>query len=277
MAKICVFPVSAAKMAEGAGMKAKTTIEGRVKVTDRNSGALVGIFINEAEAKNAIGKFVGQNARDLDGQFTVPALGTPLSATPLPLQSQLVAKVKEADILLRKGVTVFQTGPLARITPIGKLANAVEVQGFGPAKSKVFDPTQEARNIYEAALTALRPRLNSIFKGKKDSSFQATAKQIQKEQLKPEIGDRQQRELVTRWNEARTKDELIAPGQLLEGGMDQTNIAIADQFSSLGLADEIFEMMRMNAIIDDLLVNRTTAAYCSTPFLNPFSSLGAVA
>jgi len=258
MAKVCKFPVSASKMAEGAGMKAKVLHDGRIKVTDPKSGALLGTFINETEAKKAISGFVGQNARDLDGQLPFPALGTPLSQTPLPLQSQLVAKAEQVSDFIRKGVTVAQTGPLARITPIGKLANAAEVQGFGPAKSKVFDPTQNARNTYEAALTATRPKLGSIFKGK-DSSLQATAKQIQKEQLKPEIGGKEQRELITRWNEARTKNELIEPGALLEGGMDEANIAMADQFSALGVADEMWEMMRMNAVIDDLLANRETA------------------
>jgi len=259
MPKLCKFPVSVEKMAEGAGMKSKVLHDGRIKVTNRNSGALLGTFINETEAKKAISGFVGQNARDLDGQLVIPALGTPLSQTPNTLQSQLVAKGKEAAALLRKVTTVAQSGPLAVITPINKIAQAAERQGFGPAFSKVVDPTQKAVNIYQAALGAIRPRLGSLFKGK-DSSFQATARQIQKEQLKPEMGDRQQRGLITRWNEARTKNELIEPGQLLEGGMDQANIAMADRFSSLGVADEMWEMMRMNAIIDDLLANRETAA-----------------
>jgi len=255
MAKICVIPQSVDKMAEGAGVKAKTTVDGRYKVTNPKTGALLGTFTSEAEAKAAIREFVGQNARDLDGGLSIPTLGTPLSTTPLPVQSQLVAK---ADAFFRKSLTVLQAGPLAVITPIQKLAQAAERQGFGPAFTQVVDPTQTARGIYEAALAATRPRLGSIFKGKKDSSFQATAKQIQREQLKPEIGDRRQRELVTRWNEARTKSELIEPGALLEGGMDAANIAIADRFSSLGLADEMWEMMRMNAVIDDLLTNRAT-------------------
>ncbi len=272
MAKLCKFPVSAQKMAEGAEMKAKTDINGRIKVTDSKSGALVGVFTSETEAKNAIGKFVGQNARDLDGHLAQPALGTPLSQTPLPPQSILTAKAQEADALLRKVTTVAQTGPLAVITPISKVAQAAERQGFGPAFSKVVSPTQTAKGNYRADLNATRPSLGSLFKAK-DSSFQATARQMQKEQLKPEIGDRQQRELVTRWNEARTKEELVAPGALLEGGMDEANIARADRFSELGIADDIPEMMRMNAIIDDLLVNRQEAIDFQIPKLRAEESV----
>jgi len=255
MAKICRFPVSVQKMAEGAGMKTKPTIDGQIKITDRRSGALVGTFANEAEAKSAISKFVGQNARDLDGQLPIPAVGTPLSQTPPPAQSPLVARVQEADILLRKTVTTAQFGPGAVLTPIRRLASAAEQLGKGPASTKVVEPTQLARDIYRADLAATRPGLASIFKGK-DSSFQSTARQMQREQLKSEIGGPEQREFVTRWNEARTKNELTAPGALLEGGMDDVLIAKADEFSALGVADEIPEMMRMNAIIDDMLANR---------------------
>jgi len=251
MAKICKFPFSVKKMAEGADMNAKTTIDGRVKVTDRNSGALVGVFSTEAEAKREIAKFVGQNAKDLDGHLLNPALGTPASTTPITLQSQLRTKVEAVDELLRKGVTAVQFG-ISPLTPMVRWAQAAERLGKGPAFSKVVSPTQAAKGVYREQLNVLRPSLLGLF-GKKSQSYQSSARQMQRKQIKlaPE-----ERQLVTRWNEARTKNELIEPGQLLEGGMDKANIAMADQFSSLGVADEIPEMMRMNAIIDDFLLNR---------------------
>ena len=237
-------------MAAMAGLRTRPLVDGRIKVTSRGSDGFIGTFRNETEAKAAIREFIGQNARDLDGQFVIPSIGTPLSQAPLSPQAQL-NPIEKLDILLRKGVSGVQFG-ISVATPIGRWSQAGERLGKGPLHSLVVDPTQAAKRLYGTALTALRPRLKSLFGGK-EKGFQEAARQMQREQLEPKIGSPEQRQFVTRWNEARTKNELTAPGAFLEGGIDAENIAVADKFSELGLADDIFLMMRANALIDDYL------------------------
>jgi len=251
MPKQCTFPVAAAKMAEGAGLQTKPTMDGRVRIVDSASKALLGIARNEQEAKEIIEKFVGQNMRELSGQHPIPTNGTPLSQSPQPIQGTLRAKV---DRGVRGVVSGLQFGPLAIITPIEKFAQAAERLGKGQAFTKVVQTTKAARAVFKEALAkAPRPRLNGLFGAKKDSNFQSIAQRMQK--VGNEFSE-EQRQLITRYNEWRTKGELTAPGALLEGGLDEANVFQADFFSILGVADDIPNMLRQNAIIDDFLASR---------------------
>lgn len=248
MAKTCTLPIAVKQMAAGAKLTVEETIDGRVKIMARGSRALIGIASSEAEAKALIEGFVGQNMKDLSGGLSIPALGTSLSQPPLPPQSVL----SSIDKAVRKGVSALQFAG-AVFTPFGKWAEAAERLGKGPIASKIFKPTQDASGRYRAAMGATnRPGLKSLFNGK-DKSFSEAAKQIDAAQVNL---DPEQRRLVTLWNEARTKNELIAPGALLEDGMDAANIAVADVFSKFGIAHEIPNMLRRNAVIDDFLANR---------------------
>jgi len=248
MAKTCTLPVAVRQMAAGAELIVEETIDGRAKIMARGSRALIGIASSEAEAKGLIEGFVAQNMKDLSGGLSIPALGTPLSQPPLPAQSLL----SSLDKGLRKGVSAFQFAG-AVFTPFGKWAQAAERLGKGPVASRVFETTQAASGRYRNAMgKANRPGLKSLFDGK-DKSFAEAARQMDKAQI---ALDPEQRRLVTLWNEARTKQELVAPGALLEDGMDAGNIAAADRFSELGIAHEIPNMLRRNAVIDDFLANR---------------------
>ncbi len=248
MAKTCTLPVAVKQMAAGAELIVEETIDGRAKIMARGSRALIGIASSEAEAKGLIEGFVAQNMKDLSGGLSIPALGTPLSQPPLPAQSVL----QSIDQGLRKGLSAVQFAG-AVFTPFGKWAQAAERLGKGPIASKVFETTQAASGRYRDAMGKInRPGLKKLFDGK-DKSFSETAKQIDKAQVNL---DPEQRRLVTLWNEARTKEELIAPGALLEDGMNAGNIAAADAFSKLGVAHEIPNMLRRNAVIDDFLANR---------------------
>jgi hypothetical protein len=247
MAKTCTIPVAIKRMAEGADMIAEPTIGGQFRVMARGSRALVGVFKNEAEAKAGIAKFVGQNMRDLDGQLPFPTTGgTPLSQSPLPVQSQLTP--------FRKALAAFQFGPGAIATPMKRFALATEGLGKGRAFSSVYEPTQVAKErLSDAAAKTKRPGLTGLFKKEGEQTFQSAALELDRQALQ---FDPDQRRFMTLYNEWKTKHELVAPGALLESGMDDININKADFFSELGIADQIPSMMRRNAIIDDFLTNR---------------------
>jgi len=258
MARICTVPVKVQKMAEGADMFAEPTIDGRVRIVDRGSRALVGIVSSEAEAKSVIARFVGQNMRDLDGQLAIPASGTPLSQSPLPQQDSLT-KTREL-------VSLFQIGPGTRFfTPLEKFSLAVERLGKGNAFTQVYDVTQRAKGAFNAALAStIRPRLKGLFNGK-DKSFQGALKELDKQSRKL---DPEQRRLMTLYGESFTKEELIAPGALLEDGISKANIEAANRFSELGVAHDIPVLMRRNAIVDDFLRNRQEMVDVTIPKLN---------
>jgi hypothetical protein len=273
MVKICKYPMSIEKFAESANLKVKRTINGLIKVVGNNDEAPFGIFSTIEEARAAIKGAVGQNADELDRVSALPIIGPvfqALSQSPPGFQSTLTAGAAETLVQLRglprtvRGAAkALQVGPAAAITPIKKIAQAAEGMGLGPAFTEVYETTQRARTAFQSAMSADRPNLRALFgeAGKhrfspKESSFQSVARQMQKESLDPRIGGKEEREWIVRWMEAKTKEELAAPGQLLMNGLSKPMIDVADEMSRLGIADDMWEMMRLNGIIDDLIVNR---------------------
>lgn len=258
MAKICTVPVGVRRMAESADMIAEPTIDGRMKIMARNSRALVGIVKNEQEAKLAIERFVAQNMKDLDGHLPFPAEGTPLSQSPLAPQSQLTP--------LRRAISQFQFGPgTAIFTPMEKFTQAVERVGKGMANKLVYKPTQAAKGRFNEAMgRTIRPELKALFGGK-DKTYQTAIKEFDRQAIKLDV---EQRRLMTLYGEAVTKEELTVPGALLEDGLSQGNINAAIRFAELGVADDIPNLIRRNALIDDFLANRQDMIENTLPGMN---------
>jgi len=250
MAKICGVPVSISKMAQAADLEVKPTIDGRWRIFRRSNKSKVATVSTELEAREAINRFVGEGMPDLDASVTIPVRGTPLSQTGATQQSQLTVK--------REFISTVQVGFAARFfTPAKQFMQAVERSGHGPAFTKIYQVTQVAMGKFNEAIAFTTvPVLKGMFGATKkggEQTFQEAAKKLDKlfKSFTPE-----QRRLATLHSEHFTKQELARPGVLLEEGMDATNIALADGFSALGVAEDIPSMIRTNAIIDDFLSNR---------------------
>lgn len=237
--RLCARPASPRTIANQAGMDVVDDSQGRFRIKDKVSGAHIGTYTTEREAKEALTKLINQNVPDLDGGFSIPFKGEAGASNGPRIGDQ-------PAFFSRENLLSLQAGPLAVLTPIKQYAQAVEQLGFGKAYTGVYDKLQNARVTINRHY-AFEKR-SALRTGNKDRTFneRLLALDARSAKLDPE-----QRRLATLYREAYTKPEIATAL-----GLDDFDRQAARTLEKLGVAEDIPTIHRTNALIDDFLDNR---------------------
>lgn len=236
-----------------AGMHVEESADGMVHVRDNRSGVPIGVFADRDQAAEYAARSMAPDA--------MPALddGAPIRPThggnggaggggrPPKFQQQIPDGDAGKSGWIEK---IIDTQSIfgAVFTAMENFAKAAERRGFGPAYTVVFRKGQEAILNVDRELAAVkREKLGNI-------SFNEHLKKIEKMMRGM---PRERKELISRYIEAMSREEVAAPGGLLQRGMTESEIKAAQFIEQVGLQHDIPRLMSTDRLIQSALRSQT--------------------
>lgn len=213
-----------------------------VIVRDQSSDAVVGRFTSREAAEEFIRKS-GPVEDAIDLVDTPNGAGAGGGGNPPKFQQQFPQGPEDLPYreLGKGGGLVDATTMFGSLwTAIENFAKTAERKGFGPVYTRVFLPTQRAilevdRQLAEVPRDLLGGRTIS-------EQLERIAGNVNKVKK-----DRQ--EIVTRWVEYMSKEEIARTGGLLQRGMNDNEIRVARMIEVMGLGNDVPRLMSADRLI----------------------------
>jgi len=252
-ASLKASPTTTQEIAAASNFKLDDAPGGGVRLRDAETGREVGIFPDEAAAReySAQAGMDAANAPVLDANASIPTdvgLGSAGgSASPPPMQAQIDMAPVGPQTRWQKFIDNVNSFA-SMMTGMETIARSFEKRGFGPAWSGVFEPLQKAwRQVdLEIARTA-RPELGG-------KTFQDYFKGIEKNLLRGLT--KEQKADVTRYVESISRQEMEKAGGLMQRAMTGEELAAAREIVGMGLGKEMPRLIGLNSTIRNYFKNQ---------------------
>lgn len=216
--------------------------DGRVVVRDAQSKSIIGV----ASSRSTVDDFVQKAGIDESGPPIVDVPGgngAGGGGLPPKPQAQIPQGPGEGPLrnLGKGGGLVDATTMFGSLwTAMENFAKTAERRGFGQVYTKVFLPTQRAILTVDRELAEVKRKLLG------GVSFSEHLEKLGKTLGKVK---RERQETVTRYVEYMAREEIAAPGGLLQRGMNTNEIRVARQIEAAGLAHDIPRLMSTDRLI----------------------------
>lgn len=233
----------AENVAASYGFRIDRTEGGEFRVLSREH-VEVARLPNEDAARQYMAQSGPQDMSALDvGGHTPTDFVASSGTTSPPPRFQAQAAPRRFSERLLDSTTLFAS----TFSALENWAKAAERTGLGPAFTKIFEPAQKAIQRVDWELAKIK---RDLLGGK---TFNEQLRHIEglARGMKPE-----QQANVVRYIEYMSKEEIAAPGGLLQRGMTDNEIRIAQEFERLGMQDDIPRLMATDRLIGAILKSR---------------------
>lgn len=246
--------------ASRANMEVNLLADGRIELRDMETKTVLGRFAGESDAHAFVnssgpegigpdlGNFPGGGSHGGNG-------GPPKFQQMFPADSPIPDPPTGPTAVLGHGRGESVADALnilgASITALENVARSVERRGFGAAFSKIFDPTQRAIAEVDRQLAEVK---RSLLGG---VSYNEYLRGVAKK-LSGIRGKRQAK--ITQYMEALSREEIAAPGGLLQRGMNENELRVANFIDQMGLAHDVPRLMSLKRLAESSVKSQGSLA-----------------
>lgn len=242
---LCKLSPTLKRLANAADIDVRRENDGSWTGTKKSDRAFVGRWTDEGVARAFLQSFIDTKGQNIT-PGPMPFNGNPAAANP--------SRIQEVLSPTREKLAVLGIGPTI-VTPIKNFAQNLEKLGRGLAYSVVYEIPQKAMDEVSRQISIMPRKIFANAKNPLGRSFQAAIHDLNKAVSDSGLTNLEKEE-ITLWHEAFSKEEIE-----FRFTMNQDEVNASAGLSALNtlvpnVASNIPIYVRINAIIDDFLVNR---------------------